>query len=174
MIKGTVLYLSFGDAEVVNRIRKAELEKDGYLVLAFDHFHEAFPVIEESASHGQKFDLIIVEPLTAMICEESRELYERLRQTRFRNLPIISNGPTIEQGKFIVDLLCALIPDAHIMIFTWLSKGTTFGTEMVALFNDNPRVISLCDKSSIGVDEFVRHVSRAFIEAKKRSAVPTS
>jgi len=173
MSKGTILYLVFRGTGTMDETRVAELQRAGYNVLTFNYIHEAFPVIEESIVHGQKIDLIVVETLTAMIHQDSRDLYERLRQTRFHDLPALFSGFAMSQGQFVINFLNALMPNTCIMILASCSKGTGFGTRTAKLFEENQNIVCLFNKAA-GIDEFTRSVGRAFIEAQKRSAAPTS
>jgi len=173
MNKGTVLYLSFGDASVANRLRVTELRKAGCNVITADHIHQAFPVIEEMMCHGQRIDLVIIEPLTAMICQESRDLYERLRQTRFGNLPMLDDIPVMaqtEQGWVVVDLLNAIMPDTPIVIFTWYNKERVSGEIILRKFRQNSNVVRILDKSSVNVYMLVEEIEKVFTEI----AAPTS
>jgi len=173
MNKGTVLYLSFGDAGVANRLRVAGLKKSGFNVITADHIHQAFPVIEGMMCHGQRIDLVVVEPLTAMIHQESRDLYERLRQTRFGSLPMLGDNPVIaqmDQGWVVINLLNAIMPDTPIVIFTWYSKERSPGVIILRTFRQNSSVVRILDKSSVNVYMLVEEIEKVFAEI----AVPTS
>ncbi|MFA6437269.1 MAG: hypothetical protein WC242_03830 [Candidatus Paceibacterota bacterium] len=173
MSKGTVLYLSFGDAGVANRLRVAELRKSGCNVMTAEHIHQVLPVIEGMMYHGQRIDLVIIEPLTAMICQESRDMYERLRQTRFGSLPMLDDNPVMaqmDQGWVVVDLLNAIMSDTPIVIFTWYSKERVSEEIILRKFRQNPSIVRILDKNSVNVYMLVEEIENVFAEI----TVPTS
>lgn len=91
------------------------LESKGYDIFVYKSLAEALPQLRK-----HQFDLIIVEPLTAMIDEKTRKVYKELWR-KYTGLPPLKDEVT-RPGIEIIFALRALAPSVPIIIYTNILK----------------------------------------------------
>jgi hypothetical protein len=94
--------------------------KKGYDIWPYKSLSE-IPL--EIRQQMNQFDLIVVEPFSAMVNQNTRELYNELRK-RFSNLPPLTGQ--LKPGIEIIDALRVLAPSVPIIIYTNILKDGPF------------------------------------------------